>query len=185
MLSAAVAVIGRCSTCGLRCTGEELDRGLVEAFIAHHARYCVGGDRSAEVWAPYRAVYAARRRRVLVATAHPDERSALRALLESAGHVVEEAEDQAGALDVATALRPEVALVDVDLRGGGCELARRIRSLPGGQVPFLVALTNYPHGEDACRAHQAGFDLYLLKPLDPDDLERLVAIAPPRVAPPW
>jgi two-component system, sensor histidine kinase len=56
----------------------------------------------------------------------------------------------------------------------GYELARRIRALaqqhPGQARPCLVALTGYGHDSDKERAHQAGFDHHLVKPLDPDAL---------------
>jgi CheY-like chemotaxis protein len=59
----------------------------------------------------------------------------------------------------------------------GYELARRLR---GGLAPrkmLLVALTGYSHPEDRRRTREAGFDHHLMKPLDADQLQRLLARA--------
>ena len=73
------------------------------------------------------------------------------------------------------ALRPEVALVDIGLpRLDGYEVARRARAALGSDV-LLVALTGYGQPEDAARARAAGFDLHLRKPIDVDEIDRLLA----------
>jgi CheY-like chemotaxis protein len=55
----------------------------------------------------------------------------------------------------------------------GYEVARRIRAdVPGAR---LVALTGYGQPEDRERALAAGFDVHLVKPVDPDQLQRLLA----------
>ena len=50
-------------------------------------------------------------------------------------------------------------------------------STPGGK-PFLVALTGYGRTDDRRKALDAGFDAHLVKPVDPDELECLLAAAP-------
>jgi CheY-like chemotaxis protein len=63
----------------------------------------------------------------------------------------------------------------------GCELARRLRALPGGNAILLVALSGHAEPENVERAEAAGFNAYVTKPADPDRLRALVAAAvPPR-----
>ena len=117
-------------------------------------------------------------RRVLIVEDNPDNRLALRTLLELWGYVVEEAQDGAGAIQLFLEHRPEIALVDIGLPGlNGYEVAKQMRSTPGGK-PFLVALTGYGRTDDRRKALDAGFDAHLVKPVDPDELERLLAAAP-------
>jgi CheY-like chemotaxis protein len=113
--------------------------------------------------------------RVLVIEDNADARDALRALLELDGHVVEAAADGLEGLDLARTKAPTVALVDIGLPGvDGYEVARRMRLLPG-PPPVMIALTGYSEPEDRQRAKDAGFDAHLVKPVDPDDLSRLLA----------
>jgi CheY-like chemotaxis protein len=60
----------------------------------------------------------------------------------------------------------------------GCELARRLRRLPGLGRLRLVALTGYGQEDVRARCRDAGFDLQLLKPFDPAELRRLLAAVP-------
>jgi CheY-like chemotaxis protein len=76
---------------------------------------------------------------------------------------------------MAFATRPEVALIDIGLPGlDGNEVARRIRSVLGGDEISLIAMTGYGQPEDRRRALQAGFDRYLVKPVDPAVLSQLL-----------
>ena len=115
----------------------------------------------------------ARARRVLIVEDNPDNRLALHTLLELWGYAVDEAPDGAQAIQLHLQHRPEIALIDIGLPGiSGYDVAKRIRSAPGGR-PFLV---------DRRKALEAGFDAHLVKPVDPDELERLLATAPAPVA---
>ena len=146
-----------------------------------HVRYCAGGDRSDETWVPYREVYAERARHVLVVDDDPDVRAALRMLLQAVGHRVDEASEARSALALVVERTPEVVFVDINLPGmNGYELARRIREQLGPATPRLIALTGYGRPEDRRRAREAGFDEFLLKPADADEIEGLIAGAPRR-----
>jgi CheY-like chemotaxis protein len=64
-----------------------------------------------------------------------------------------------------------VALVDLGLPGiDGLEVARQIRAGEAGRRLTLVALTGYGSDSDRARTHEAGFDLHLIKPVDPEAL---------------
>ena len=113
-------------------------------------------------------------RRVLVIEDNEDAREMLRNLLHILGHEVHEACDGASGIEEARRLRPDAALIDIGLPGiDGYEVARRIRAdAPGTR---LVAVTGYGQPEDRERALAAGFDVHLVKPVDPDQLQRLLA----------
>jgi PAS domain S-box-containing protein len=119
-------------------------------------------------------------RRVLLVEDNEDTREVLRELLEMWGHQVEVAEDGFRGVERFPALRPHVALVDLGLPGmDGFQVAGKLRELEGGQDVYLVALTGYS-GEHRARAVEAGFDLHMVKPVKPDELERLLNQLPER-----
>ena len=93
------------------------------------------------------------------------------------GHEVEVAKDGPTALRIAAERLPDVALLDFGLPGGldGCEVARRLQEKTAGRKLLLVALTGYGQEEDRRRSEQAGIDLHLVKPVDPDHITTLLA----------
>jgi PAS domain S-box-containing protein len=115
-------------------------------------------------------------RRVALVEDHADARAGLRALLELWGHQVEEAEDGERGLALLRTWVADVALIDLGLPGlDGYALARAARAEAGGRKIVLVALTGYGQPEDRRRVEAAGFDAHLVKPVDPDALQRLLA----------
>jgi len=112
---------------------------------------------------------------VLVVEDNLDGRESLRDLLEIWGHEVSLAESGPEGVEMAFSIRPEVALIDIGLPGlDGNEVARRIRSILGCDAISLIAMTGYGQPEDRRRALQAGFDFYLIKPVDPTVLSQLL-----------
>jgi signal transduction histidine kinase/ActR/RegA family two-component response regulator len=122
-------------------------------------------------------------RHVLVVEDNADAREALVALLTSDGHRVIAAASGPEAIAQAGRGRLDLALVDIGLPGmDGYEVARRLRALPAPPVR-LVALTGYGQATDRQRAREAGFDIHLVKPVDADELNRvLTAIESPASA---
>jgi DNA-binding response OmpR family regulator len=57
-----------------------------------------------------------------------------------------------------------------------------LRAQPGGEQRMLIALTGWGQEEDRVRSREAGFDLHLTKPLDPGQLEKLLARTPSAAA---
>ncbi len=116
------------------------------------------------------------RKRLLLVEDNPDIGETLRDLLQLLGHRVELAADGLRGVQLALATRPDVALVDIGLPGiDGYEVARRLRATDAGRQILLVALTGYGRPEDRERSLEAGFDAHLVKPVDPDDLNALLA----------
>jgi signal transduction histidine kinase/ActR/RegA family two-component response regulator len=111
--------------------------------------------------------------RILVVEDNRDGRESLRDLLEIWGHEVEVAENGPDGVKRALGSQPDVALIDIGLPGlDGNEVAQRIRAALDGDRMALVAMTGYGQPEDRRRALQAGFDAYLVKPVDPRELAR-------------
>lgn len=100
----------------------------------------------------------------------------LAAVQGGAALVVGRVEDAPRALDRLAAFRPHVALIDLGLPGlDGYALARLIRERDGARHVYLIALTGYGQADDQRRAHAAGFDVHLTKPVDPARLQALLA----------
>jgi len=115
----------------------------------------------------------ARAHSILVIEDNADARESLRMLLEIAGHAVSEAANGAAGVEYALTQEPSVALVDIGLPDiDGYEVARRIRSAK--PRIRLIALTGYGRDEDKERAHKAGFDAHLVKPVVMATLESVI-----------
>jgi signal transduction histidine kinase len=115
-------------------------------------------------------------RRIVVVEDHADSREALQILLTLDGHHVEAAADGRAGVDLVLGTRPEVALIDVGLPElDGYEVARQVRAASGRAIR-LIALTGYGQSYDQTRAKEAGFDLHLTKPVEPDELRRVLAV---------
>jgi PAS domain S-box-containing protein len=111
-------------------------------------------------------------RRILVVEDNADARDMLLALLTLEHHDVCTAIDGPAGVDAALRLRPDVALIDIGLPGlNGYEVARRIRATEAGRTMKLIALTGYGQSEDMRMAREAGFDLHLVKPVEPRRLD--------------
>jgi CheY-like chemotaxis protein len=113
--------------------------------------------------------------RVLVVDDNRDATDTFVMVLALWGYRALSAYDGGEGLAAALAHRPDVVLLDVELPTlDGCEVARRIRADPAAGGAMLVAVTGYARDEDRRRAHEAGFDHYLVKPVEPAELLRLL-----------
>lgn len=109
------------------------------------------------------------KKRVLVVEDLTDHRKTLRWLLEKWGYVVAEAADGPGGVEEALSWHPRVALVDIGLPTlDGYQVARQVREALHGEV-VLIAVTGY---DEPCAAFDAGFDLHMVKPIDPHELRQ-------------
>ena len=116
-------------------------------------------------------------RRVLLVEDNADARQMMRFLLEQAGHVVYEEIDGPRGIEAAVRLTPDVAIVDIGLPGlDGYAVARQVRQRLGRDIR-LVALTGYGRSGDRDRALGAGFDMYMVKPIEPAALQEIVGLS--------
>jgi CheY-like chemotaxis protein len=114
---------------------------------------------------------------VLVVDDSADTAESLAELLGLQGHRVSVAFDGASALRCAADQPPDVVLLDLRMPGlDGCQVAKAIREqcVGRGKRPFLVAVTGCGTDEDRTRSREAGFDLHLVKPVDPAMLTGLM-----------
>jgi PAS domain S-box-containing protein len=116
------------------------------------------------------------RRRILVVDDNRDAAVSLAMMLRVMGNETQTAHDGLEALDVAAAFRPDVILLDIGMpRLNGRDAARRIRRAAWGKHVVLAAVTGWGQEEDRRQSREAGFDLHLVKPVDPAALEKLLA----------
>ena len=112
--------------------------------------------------------------RVLVADDSRDTADAAALLIRLWGHECRTAYGGAEALRLAEEFRPDLVLADLAMPGmDGLELARRLRDAVSG-TPTLVAVTGLVDAGHRRAAADAGFDLFLAKPPDPEALQRLL-----------
>jgi PAS domain S-box-containing protein len=115
------------------------------------------------------------RKRVLIVEDNPDLHETMQLLLEMLGHKVITGATGTAALEIAKREHPEIAFIDIGLPDmDGYEVARKLRSVPGLQNIRLVALTGYASQDHRERAMTAGFNDYLVKPLELNDLQRVL-----------
>ena len=115
--------------------------------------------------------------RVLVVDDQPDTQRVLTALLERCGANVTTASSAAEALELLTTHEHDVLLSDIGMPGGdGYSLLRALRasSRPGAEIP-AIALTAYARDEDRTASLDAGFQSFVAKPVEPNDLLTVVA----------
>lgn len=111
---------------------------------------------------------------LLLVEDNPDLSELLRDLLVSWGFEVIAAASATAALATAEKSPPDVALIDIGLPDrDGCEVARALRNMLPPDVP-LFAMSGYGQREDGARALAAGFDEFLVKPLNTGRLRRLL-----------
>jgi len=115
------------------------------------------------------------RRRLLLVEDNRDSAATLASLLELAGHEVRVVHDGRRALPLSLDYRPQAVVMDIGVPGlNGYEVARQFRASPELARTPLIALTGY--GDDNARreARAAGFDHYLVKPVEPSSLMTII-----------
>jgi CheY-like chemotaxis protein len=109
--------------------------------------------------------------RILVVEDNRDSAESLRKLLEICGYAVTVAYTAAEGLEEAKRTRPDVVLCDIGLPdSNGFELACALRAEPETASARLIAVTAYGTDIDRARSEKAGFNLHLVKPVNPAEL---------------
>jgi CheY-like chemotaxis protein len=114
--------------------------------------------------------------RVLVADDNVDAAETLAALLSHMGHTVTQVHDGEAAVMAAAQTHPQVVILDIGMpRLNGYDACRRILQQSPMPAPLMVALTGWGQDEDLAQSRSAGFDRHLVKPVEADALEELLA----------
>jgi PAS domain S-box-containing protein len=118
----------------------------------------------------------ARKLRVLVVDDNRQSAESLAVLIRHWGHHPCLAFDGDEALEAADRHLPELILLDIGLpKLDGYQVAARLRERPEAADLVIVAMTGYGQDDDRRRALDAGFDIHLVKPVEPKFLRNLLA----------
>src|SRR5262249_59917154 len=114
--------------------------------------------------------------RILIVDDNRDAADSLGMLLRLMGNDTHTAYDGQEGVDVAGEFKPDVVLLDIDLpKLNGNEACRCIREQPWGKKVVLIAVTGWGQEEDRRCSHEAGFDHHMVKPVDLQELMKLLA----------
>ncbi len=115
-------------------------------------------------------------KRVLVVDDNVDAAATLQILLRSLGHETKVVHDGIEAVLLAAEFAPDIVLLDIGLPGlDGYEVARRLRALYPERPLRIIAITGWGEDADRVRSQEAGVDVHLVKPVDPNTLTSLLA----------
>ena len=116
------------------------------------------------------------RPKVLVVDDNRDAADSLQALFEMENCNVSTADDGHEALRSVAKVMPEIIVMDLGMPSmDGYEAARRIRRQPGSQDVLMIALTGWGQSDARQRTVEAGFDHHLIKPVNFDEIKRIVS----------
>jgi CheY-like chemotaxis protein len=116
--------------------------------------------------------------RILLVDDNAESTEPLSLLLQGKGHETRVSTDGEEAIAAADDFKPHCVLLDLGLpKMDGYEVARRLRERPYGEDLVLVALTGWAGKDIRSKAAEAGFDYHLVKPVNWEELERIVESA--------
>jgi len=106
---------------------------------------------------------------ILLIEDNEQNRYLTRFLLEQRGYVVEQAGNGIEGLEMASRLRPDLILLDIQLPGmDGHTVARKLKDSKATASIPIVAVTSYAMAGDRERCLEAGAEGYLEKPINPE-----------------
>ena len=113
--------------------------------------------------------------RILIADDERDSVLTLELLLREEGHDVRSVHSGRDVMEAVRDFNPEVVLLDIALPLlSGWEVARMIREEFGRRVMLIGVSGKYNHAADNILSAAGGFDHYVLKPYDPQELALIV-----------
>jgi PAS domain S-box-containing protein len=113
--------------------------------------------------------------RVVVADDNIDSAESLALLLTLAGHDTRVAHDGAQALVLARTFQPHAMVLDIGMPGkNGHAVVAELRADPAAADILLIAASGWGQPDDKARSREAGFDHHLVKPVEPEQLLRLL-----------
>ncbi len=113
--------------------------------------------------------------KILAIDDNADALRTLKGLLTEMGHQVATAETGREGIELFKSFGPTCIFLDIGMpEMDGCDVARHLRRLPGGESVRLFALTGWGQDQDRDRTHAAGFDFHLVKPVSKDAIEELL-----------
>jgi signal transduction histidine kinase/CheY-like chemotaxis protein len=153
---------------------EGKDKGsefVVRLPLAAEQEFALPADQNAGEEKMMTSVFGSRR--VLVVDDNSDAAQMLEYLLTTENHKVRTANNGRDALTVADKFEPEIVLLDIGLPDlSGYEVARRLRQK--NPASLLIAVSGWGQEEDRQRSLEAGFDYHLVKPVEFDELWKLL-----------
>lgn len=118
--------------------------------------------------------------KILVVDDNRDSADSLGMLLDLMGFTIAIAYDGETAITTAMGFEPDYVLLDIGLPGiSGHEVARAFRADPVLKTAKLIAVTGWGQDHDKEATKEAGFDFHLVKPIDVDDLTKLLGVEMP------
>ena len=114
-------------------------------------------------------------RRVLIVDDNVDAARTMGSLLDAMGHEVKVVHDGMAALEAIKRFPADFVLLDIGMPGlDGYEVARRLCNAHPDRTFCIVAVTGWGQQADRAKARSAGFDLHLSKPVEIEDIERVM-----------
>jgi signal transduction histidine kinase len=139
-------------------------------------RLPVAGAGAAERAAPGPRRRAEGSRRVLIIDDNQDAAESLAQIVELFGHAADVAFDGPSGIVRARENLPDFVFCDLTMPGmSGYDVVRELRREVGLLRTPMFAVTGHTQPEDRRRVAEAGFDGHLAKPLDPEEIERILA----------
>ncbi len=114
--------------------------------------------------------------RILEVDDEPDAREVIREALEQYGAAVLTAASAVEALEALRSFRPDVLVCDIGMpEEDGYSLIRRFREADEGKTIPAIALTGYARVDEKARALEVGYQSFVAKPVEIDDLVSVIA----------
>jgi signal transduction histidine kinase len=112
---------------------------------------------------------------IIIADDRRASRHMIRNILASGGYNIYEAANGAEALELFSAVRPDLVLLDIVMPVmDGLEACRQLKQLEGGEHVPVLMFTAYDEGKQVEKAFQAGASDFINKPINPEELRHRV-----------